>query len=178
MLFEDTQNVLGLPGSSLQILGCFGPSTLDDSGTMTGLNDGDHGFVSLQEIQLYNIEQNMPGTLSNDRSLGAFSSPNRSERSMQDSDLENLNIVSELCGSSLPTRNRDRYRALSPGSHRARGRILSKPSAVIRDWYFAHSSSPYPSPKVTAELARLSGLSEQQAKQCLSNLRARAKNGS
>jgi hypothetical protein len=53
----------------------------------------------------------------------------------------------------------------------------SRSNAVIRDWYFTHSSSPYPSPDEIAALATLSGKSEHQVKICLSNLRARAKPG-
>jgi hypothetical protein len=53
----------------------------------------------------------------------------------------------------------------------------SRSNAIIRDWYFKHSSSLYPSPDEIDALATLSGKSKKQVKICLSNLRARATPG-
>jgi hypothetical protein len=67
------------------------------------------------------------------------------------------------------------HRGHNGDRRRAGGLRRSKPSAVIKDWYFAHSSSPYPSSKEIAAFATLSGQSDRQVKICLSNLRARTK---
>jgi hypothetical protein len=53
----------------------------------------------------------------------------------------------------------------------------SRSNAIIRDWYFKHSSSPYPSPDEIAALTTSSRKSKKQVKTCLSNLRARSKPG-
>jgi hypothetical protein len=66
---------------------------------------------------------------------------------------------------------------ISSRTPRLRGPTSKKPSAFVKDWYLTHASPPYPSRDQVGALATLSGLSKQQIKTCLNNLRARTKDG-
>jgi hypothetical protein len=82
-----------------------------------------------------------------------------------------------------PSRKHEPDHRSTAGSNSARrcpkpnGHILRRSSKFITDWYSAHSSSPYPTKDEITALATLSSLSIQQVKVCLSNHRARKKDG-
>lgn len=62
-------------------------------------------------------------------------------------------------------------------SHELKGRNSKRSSKFVTEWFSAHASSPYPTKDQITALATLSGLSIRQVKVCLSNHRARTKDG-
>jgi hypothetical protein len=98
------------------------------------------------------------------------------ETQAQDLDITSSEIAPQSFQSPYG-HNHGRRHGRNGDHRRTRGRVGSRPSAVIKDWYFTHSSSPYPPSEQIAALAALSGLSPPQVRVCLSNLRSRIKPG-
>jgi hypothetical protein len=141
-----------------------------------------YDYVSLSELELHSIagKSNISDLELADWGFNACEDHAGFASSKQDPDTVTLDIVSDLFPSSS-TRNYDfQQRRNSDNMHKPlylHGRASQKPNAVIKDWYLAHSTSPYPGPNEVRELATSSGRTEQQVKICLSNLRARSKEG-
>jgi hypothetical protein len=139
-------------------------------------------YVSLSELELRNIvgESDIPDLDLADWDPNAYKDHTGLAFSMQDLDSVTLQIVPGLYPSPS-TRSHDIQQSETYDTmHRASNlhdRESQRPSAAVKDWYLAHSTSPYPSPDEVQELAMSSGLTERQVKICLSNLRARSKDG-
>jgi hypothetical protein len=141
-----------------------------------------YNYVSLSDLELRNRadESDIPDLDLPDWYSNTYKDHAGLASSMQDPDSVTPDIVPGLFPSS-PTRShdlqqRETYDAMHKLSY-SNGRASQRPSAAVKDWYLAHATSPYPSPDEVQELAMSSGLTEHQVKICLSNLRARSKDG-
>jgi hypothetical protein len=138
---------------------------------------GRHDHVTLQDLKLYDFASEQcdthiqPSGYGYDEPFGhgAIETP-----------TEGLPMNSMIVPQPVQSPSEGYYNQHRRGNGddgRACNRSYARSNAVIKDWYFTHLSSPYPSSEQIAALATLSSRSEQQVKICLSNLRARAKKG-
>jgi hypothetical protein len=137
-----------------------------------------HEHVSLQDLELHDMARRPHDEFAEVDRYGdeTFFGYGAIGTRRQDADTVILQAVPHSL--VLPSKhNHGRRHGHNGDDRRIRSGPRFRPNAVIRDWYFTHSSSPYPSPDVIAALATLSSRSERQVKICLSNLRARAKEG-
>jgi hypothetical protein len=136
-----------------------------------------HNHVTLRDLELYSLasEQDDATAPLSGYEDGLALGYGTIEPPTQDLAMDSTIVLQPL---QSPRRSHhDRHRGRNGDDRRTHNRVGPRPSAVIRDWYFTHSSSPYPSPEEIAALATLSGKSEHQVKICLSNFRARPKTG-
>jgi hypothetical protein len=132
-----------------------------------------YSYVSPSELELRNTvgESDKPDLDLLDWESNTYKDHAGLASSMQDLEFVALDIVPGLFPSSS-TRSHDfQERETHATMHETssqHGRTSQRPSAAVKDWYLAHSSSPYPSPDE---------VQEHQVKICLSNLRARSKEG-
>jgi hypothetical protein len=137
-----------------------------------------HDYVSLQDLELRNTD---PEQVDATMQLSGYDLNGSFEFGDFETQAQDLDITSsEIAPQSFQSpygHNHGRRHGRSGNHRRTRGRVGSRPSAVIKDWYFTHSSSPYPPSEQIAALAALSGLSPPQVRVCLSNLRSRTKPG-
>jgi hypothetical protein len=177
---------LGFPWDQTTSRACFEFDPLDNSPSLTGICDADKdndqcNYLCLQDVELHNMD---PEQYDADMQLSGYGDDallgyGAIGTSMQYADTVAPKLVSQslqLPSGHIHSRRQSRH-GRNGDERSTRSGPRSRSNAVIRDWYFKHASSLYPSPDEIAALATLSGKSKKQVKICLSNLRARAKPG-